>query len=131
MQLRLAGSHYAEIADTVQRSVATVRNWFQDDPLFRAEYEVRKAELRDGARDILFSAGYEAARALVKLLTDESGKVVLGAAAEILNRIGLKPTDKVQVEMEMRRKAEKLAGELGLDVNELIAEAERIALGGK
>lgn len=93
MLLRLAGYTYEEIASAVRRSPRTVETWFYDD-LFRAEFERLSQERIERSRAILLDAGPEAARRLVALLTHRSGMVALGAAKDILDRIGLKPSER-------------------------------------
>jgi hypothetical protein len=55
--------------------------------------------------------------------------VRLAAVKDVLDRAGL--AAKQQVEITIREHAAKLASELGLDPDELIAEAERIVAGSR
>ena len=61
---------------------------------------------------------------LAKLLEDDSSGVALGAVKDVLDRAGYMPRQ--QVEITIRQQAERLAAELGLDAEDLIAEAERL-----
>jgi transposase len=97
IQLRLAGYTYDQIAHDVHRSPQTVRTWFLQDSLFRAEYERAKDELIAEALNVLVRAGKQAAERLIALLDHRSGIVALGAARDILDRIGLKPANKTEV----------------------------------
>lgn len=64
---------------------------------------------------------------LERLLDDESSAIVLAAVKDILDRAGY--SAKQRIELTIRQQAEKLAADLGLDVEELISEAEAIVAG--
>ena len=66
---------------------------------------------------------------LTKLIEDESAGVALAAVKDVLDRAGYGP--KQRIELTIRQQAEKLAADLGLDVEELLAEAERILAGSR
>ena len=78
-----------EIAKAIKVSENTICNWKKDDD-FRAEYETA---LRG---NIQMAAG-EAYKTQVKLLKSRSEMVRHYAAKDILDRAGLKPTDKVDL----------------------------------
>lgn len=96
MLLRLAGCTYEEIARQVRRSPDTVRKWFSD-PLFAAEFDQLAEERIARARAILIESGPAAAERMRQLLNHRSGMVALGAAKDILDRIGLKPSERHEV----------------------------------
>ncbi len=66
---------------------------------------------------------------LAKLIDDLSAPVALAAVKDVLDRAGYGA--KQRIELTIRQQAEKLAADLGLDVDELIAEAERIVASAK
>lgn len=93
---------------------ATVCKWHGGAaPQVRAKAEERIRALVDPALD-----------RLAKLLEDQSSGVALGAVKDVLDRAGY--VAKQQVEVTMRQHAEKMAADLGLDPEELIAAAEAI-----
>jgi antitoxin component of RelBE/YafQ-DinJ toxin-antitoxin module len=55
--------------------------------------------------------------------------VKLAAVKDVLDRAGL--AAKQQVEITIRQQAEQIAAQLGIDPDELIAEAERIVAGSR
>ena len=77
------------IAKKIQMSEQTICNW-KKDPEFIAEHnKLLRATLR--------SVATKAARTLVDLLEAESEQVRLNAAKDILDRAGLKPEEKIEV----------------------------------
>jgi hypothetical protein len=81
-------------------------------------------QVQKAARQRILDLVDPALSTLEQLLDSRREDVRLGAVKDILDRAGY--AAKQQVEITIREQAARLAEELGLDVNELIAEAERI-----
>lgn len=80
-----------EIAKKLNLTEQTLSNWQKKE-----EYIDLKADFQ---REYLGSLSSKAIRTLNDLLTDDNSNVRLGAAKDILDRTGYKPTDKTQIEM--------------------------------
>ncbi len=97
INLRLAGASYDYIAEKLNWSPVTVRNWFHKDPLFREEVKARTREIIELAGTKLVDGATSAADTLVKLAKSEKETpTTFYAAKDILDRIGLKPGQKVE-----------------------------------
>lgn len=94
MRLRLRGLSYAEIAAETQRSESTVRQWFQADDTFKAEFDSYKEQLTEQAEAQIVDAGNEAVQTLRSMLGARSEYVRLQAAQDILNRLGVKAPER-------------------------------------
>lgn len=79
-----------------------------------------KAKAEERIRDMVDPA----LNRLLKLIDDDSSGVALGAVKDVLDRAGY--VAKQQVEITMRQRAKDLADDLGIPIEELLAEAERI-----
>ena len=79
-----------------------------------------KAKAEDRIREMVDPA----LNRLLKLIDDDSSGVALGAVKDVLDRAGY--VAKQQVEITMRQRAKDLADDLGIPIEELLAEAERI-----
>lgn len=97
MTLRLSGLTYAEISAELNRTPNTVRDWFNNEPVFRDEFAAATAESIDRARTIIRNAAPDAARNLLALMLSEHQATALGAVKDILDRSGLKPDSKMDV----------------------------------
>jgi hypothetical protein len=84
----------------------------------------RAPQVKRAARERILDLVDPALSTLEQLLNSHREDVRLGAVKDILDRAGY--AAKQQVEITIREQAARLAEELGLDANELIAEAERI-----
>lgn len=96
MELRLMGQTYRQIAAAVNRSPATVKMWFWDDPLFQAAYRDLQAEVADRARARLVSLTEQAVERLAQLLARASPPIALAAARDVLDRVGLTAPRRVE-----------------------------------
>lgn len=81
-------------------------------------------QVKQAAEDRIRALVDPALNRLAKLIEDESSGVALGAVKDILDRAGY--AAKQRIEVTIRQQAQQLATDLGLDVDELIAEAERL-----
>lgn len=82
------------IAKEVGVERQTLYNWMYKNDLFIEEYERR---VRERSR---YSAG-PAINRMHSLLDHSDGKVQLGAAKDLLDRAGYKPTEKISVEEDV------------------------------
>ena len=88
------GLSQREIAKKLDLNESTISRWQKDQ-----EYINYKSEQE---KKFLNSLASKALRTLNDLLDDENGNVRLGAAKDILDRAGFKPTDKVDLTAESR-----------------------------
>ena len=88
------GMTIEEIAAEVGKSRQTVSTWMNHNELFRAEYDRRIRELNK------YSTAY-AMNTMIELLECEHAPTRLGAAKDLLDRAGFKPTEKLSVEKDV------------------------------
>lgn len=115
MAYRLQGLTYEEIAVKVDRTVDTIRNWFHRDHTFRAAFEELKAEVIERAKERLVMNSEKAALKLVELLKSQTPFEAMGAAKDILDRAGLKPPDKRDLNVTGSLTLEQALAEIGDD----------------
>ena len=77
------------IAKKIKMSEQTICNWKKDPEFVEEHKKLLRATLR--------SVATKASRTLVALLEAESEQVRLNAAKDILDRVGLKPEEKVEI----------------------------------
>lgn len=86
-------------------------------------------QVRAKARERLLGAVDEILGELLRLAkAAESESVRVAAIKDILDRAGFKPSERIEISM-IRGEVERLAELLGLDPEELLAEAEALAEG--
>jgi hypothetical protein len=90
-------------------------NWFNDDPEFAARINAAKAQGLDALEDALTERG---------LITDTTAAIFLlkSHRPEIYR-------DRIDLNVQVRKKAEQMADALGIPADDLISEAEAIAAG--
>ena len=95
MLLKMQGFTHREISGQINRTFGTIETWFCRDPFFRQEYEKFKNEYLQGvigaAQERLQGAADQAMETLLELTRDESPRIRLDAARDILDRAGFKP----------------------------------------
>lgn len=88
----------------------------------------RAPQVKAKAEDRIRSLVDRAIDRLDKLIDDPSPSIALATVKDVLDRAGY--AAKQRIEISIRQQAELLAADLGLDVDELIAEAERLVASG-
>ena len=83
-----------QLAQTIGRSRQTVSSWINHDDVFRAEYDRRIREMNK-------YAAAHAMNTMIELLDCKHQPTRLGAAKDLLDRAGYKPTEKVSVEEDV------------------------------
>ena len=96
MLLKVQGADFEEIGRQVNRNAGTVENWFWRDKTFMAEFDKFKKEflnnLLETIKDRMQQASDEALSTLIDIMrTAQSEKVRLEACRDILDRVGFKP----------------------------------------
>jgi hypothetical protein len=126
---RAAGATVTESSATAGVAQRTGEYWNRRADILARIDELQALATADALR-YLKAHALSAARRLVDLMhpgrTSLIGPTNLAAAKDVLDRVGLKPVEKREQTVIVQRHAEKLAAELGLDVGEVLAEAERI-----
>lgn len=104
MDLRLQGMTYKVISIQLGKSVRTIESWFGMDDLFKAEFQRIQEENIERARNILINYAPESARNMIAIASgDKQGRGVknmLDANINILDRVGLKPVEKQEMDMK-------------------------------
>jgi hypothetical protein len=130
---RARGASVAQASETVGVTDRTGRNW-EHDPGVAARIDELQALAVTEALRYLRAHILAAARRLVELTQpgrmSAAGATNLAACKDVLDRAGLKPVERREETITVRREAEKLAVELGLEVADVLAEAERIMRAG-
>ena len=102
MHLRLQGLTYKKIAEALGKSKSTIESWFCEDERFKKEFQKLKDETIEQARNILINFAPEAAKHLISIAKGErlgrGVKNMLDANIDILDRVGLKPVEKQEIE---------------------------------
>lgn len=92
----IQGCTERELADAFGISVVTVKKIKQSDE-FKAVLKTVSHEITEVARVFMASAGIKAVRTLIDCLESSSDKIRLGASTQILDRIGLKAPEKIEL----------------------------------
>jgi uncharacterized protein YjcR len=104
MRLRLQGMTYKQIAEKLNKSSRAIISWFCEDDLFKEEFEKMQTESVERARMLLVDYAPDAATNLIRLASGaekgKGSKIMLDANIDILNRVGLKPVEKQEIDMK-------------------------------
>jgi transposase len=119
MQLRLEGLTIKQIAERLGKGHDTIHKWFYAREDFREAFSKLKEETVQRAFHILVNHAPDAARSVVDLSKGKakkskdgskvSARTQLDAAKDILDRVGLKPVERQQVEATVDQKTEYVA----------------------
>ncbi|HHY42971.1 MAG TPA: helix-turn-helix domain-containing protein [Thermoanaerobacterales bacterium] len=99
IDLRLQGYDYRQIAEELGRSYSAVHKWFTQQKLIQDELERRKKELAQRAMDRLISSADLAVDNILEILTNPEvpSSIRLNAAQDLLDRLGIKGADKLEL----------------------------------
>lgn len=110
IELRLQGYDYMQIAEELNKSYSAVHKWFTQQELIIDELERRKKELTQHAMDRLIYSADLAVDNIVSILSDPDtpSSVKLNAAQDLLDRLGVKGADKLELKGSFDTNVNKL-----------------------